>query len=723
MSNVQLVPRRRFLQTTAVATAGLVIGFRLPLAGEAAEARGEFAPNAFLRIGPDGRVTVIVGKSEMGQGVYTALPMIVAEELDADWSQVSVESAPVAPEYNHTAFGIQMTGGSTSVWSSYDQLRQAGAMARAMLVAAAAAAWGVEPASCRTEKSFVIHEATKQRLSYGSLAEAASRLSLPLEVALKDPKDFRLIGKPTRRLDTPEKTNGQAVFGIDVKLPDLLTAVIARPPVFGAKVRSVNSDRALAIPGVKGVHQVDSGVAVVAEGFWPAKRGRDALRIEWDEGPWADFSTVKQREQYVELARKPGLVARNDGDAASALASATKKIEAEYEVPYLAHATMEPLNCVVDLRDDGCEIWTGTQFQTMDRAAAAAAAGLKPEQVQIRTTLLGGGFGRRANPVSDFVVEAVQVAKAVKAPVKVVWTREDDTRGGYYRPFWYDRIAAGLDASGAPVAWTHTVVGQSIMAGTAFESFIQDGIDGSSVEGAADLPYAIPNLRVELHSPKLGVPVLWWRSVGHSHTAFVVESFLDELAHAAGKDPVEMRRALLAEHPRHRGVLELAAEKAGWGKPLPAGRGPSTSLRTGRGIAVHESFGSFIAQVAEVSVSKTGGLRVERVVCAIDCGQVVNPDTIQAQMESGIIFGLTAALKGEITFKQGRAQQRNFHDYQMLRIDETPEIEVHIVPSTEKHGGVGEPGVPPIAPAVANAIFAATGKRLRRLPIRAEDLS
>ncbi len=713
MSTSISIPRRRFLQTSAIATAGLLIGFRLPLEGQAGD---EFKPNAFLRIAPNGSVRVILGKAEMGQGVYTALAMLLAEELDADWSKVSVESAPVAPEYNHTVFGIQMTGGSTSVWSSYEQLRKAGAAARAMLVEAAAQTWQVEPASCRTESGFVIHDAGKHRLAYGALASAAAMLSPPKEVALKDPKDFRILGKPTRRLDTPEKTNGSAVFGIDVRLPGLLTAVIARPPVFGAKLRSVNSDRTWAIAGVRGVYQVDAGVAVVADGFWPAKRGRDALQVEWDEGPLADLTSAKLRAEFSELARKPGLVARNDGDAAAALASAAKKIEAEYEVPYLAHATMEPLNCVVDLRDGHCEIWTGTQFQTIDRAAAAAAAGLKPEQVEIHTTFLGGGFGRRANPASDFVVEAVHVAKAAKAPVKVVWTREDDTRGGYYRPAFFDRLAAGLDAANHLLGWTHTIVGQSIIAGTAFEPMmVKDGIDGSSVEGAADLPYAIPNLRVELHSPKLGIPVLWWRSVGHSHTAFVVESFFDEVAHAAGKDPVEMRRALLAKHPRNLRVMELAVEKSGWGKPLPAG--------WGRGIAVHESFGSFLAEVAEVSVSSEGVPRVHRVVCAIDCGPVVNPDTIQAQMESGIIFGLTAALYGEITFDKGRVQQRNFHDYRMLRIHETPEIEVHIVPSTDKQGGVGEPGVAPIAAAVGNAIFAATGKRVRRLPIRATDLA
>ncbi len=715
MSSIVSIPRRRFLQTSALATAGLIIGFRLPLEGEAAGPEAEFVPNAFLHIAPDGLVTVLVGKSEMGQGVYTALSMIAAEELDADWSKVRVEAAPAAPAYFHTAFGTQMTGGSSSVWSDYDQFRKAGAVARAMLVAAAAQSWSVDAASCRTENGNVIHDTTKKRASYGSLATAAAKLTPPKEVKLKDPKDFRIIGKPTHRLDTPEKTNGKAIFGIDVKLPGLLTALIAHPPVFGAKVRSVNSDKAKAIAGVRGVYQIPAGVAVVADSFWPAKQGRDALVIEWDEGPMADFSTAKQRADFTELAGKPGLVARNDGDAAQALASAAKKIEAEYELPYLAHATMEPMNCVARISGDSCEIWTGTQAQTIDQGAAAAAAGLKPEQVKVHTTFLGGGFGRRASLVAQFVLEAVHVAKAAKTPVKVVWTREDDMRGGYYRPFFHDRFSAGLDADNNPVAWKHTIVGQSIMTGTMFESFgVKDGIDGSSVEGAKELPYDIPNLRVELHSPKLGVPVHFWRSVGHSHTGFVTESFFDELAHAAGKDPFEMRRALLAKHPRNRGVLELAAEKAGWGKPLAAGRG--------RGIALHESFESFVAQVAEVSVSKAGVLRVHRVVCAIDCGQIVNPDTIKAQMESCIIFGLTAALYGEISFERGRVKQSNFHDYKMLRIHEAPEIEVHIMPSTEKHGGVGEPGVPPVAAAVGNAIFAATGKRIRRLPIRSTDL-
>ena len=707
------IPRRDFLKLSVAASGGLLIGFYLPSALAQPHAATTFAPNAFVRIGTDEQVTIIVNHSEMGQGVYTALPMILADELDADWTKVRFQPAPVDPAYNHPVFKMQMTGGSTSTWSSFDQFRQAGAAARAMLVAAAAQRWNVEPASCRTENGTVIHSASGRRLSYGRLAQAAARLTPPKEVALKDPKDFKLIGKALKRLDTPEKTNGKGIFGIDVKRPGMLTAAVARSPVFGGKLKSFNADKAKAIPGVRKVVEVPSGVAVVADGFWAAKRGRDALQTEWDEGPMGGFSSATQRQQYVELTKQTGLVARKDGEGSSALSSATKKVEAAYEVPYLSHAMMEPLNCAVELRADSCEIWTGTQFQTVDRQNAAQIAGLKPEQVQIHTTLLGGGFGRRANPVSDFVSEAVHVAKAAGAPVKVIWTREDDMHGGYYRPMNYHTLAGGVDAQGNALVWSHHIVGQSIMTGTPFQMMIKNGIDPTSVEGAAELPYAIPNIAVEYHQTTVGVPVLWWRSVGNSHTAFARECFMDELAALAGKDPFEFRRKLLAKSPRDLGVLELAAEKAGWGSHLPAGRG--------RGIAVHASFESFTAQVAEVSVDSGGKVRVHRMVCAVDCGRYVNPGIIEAQMQGGAIFGLTAALYGELTFEKGRIQQSNFHDYPMLRINETPEIDVHIVQNNEKSGGIGEPGVPCAAPAVANAIFAATGKRIRKLPIRMNE--
>jgi len=710
--------RRDFLKTGMVIGGGLILGFSLndSLSEAAIQSSVPFIPNAFIHIGTDDTVTFIVNHSEMGQGVYTSLPMLVNEELQADWNKIKVEAAPVDPAYNHTEWGIQGTGGSTSIRSEWQRLMKAGATGRAMLIAAAADIWKVDPASCRAEKGFVIHDETTRKLSYGQLAEKASQLKPPQDVPLKGEKDYKIIGKSMKRLDTPEKINGKAIFGIDVRIPGMLTAVVAHPPVFGGRVKSFSDEKAKAVPGVKTVVQIESGVAVVADSFWSAQLGADVLEIVWDEGPLAKFSTNEMRKQYAALAKKPGTIARKEGMLPyEVLEKAAKNITAEYEVPYLAHATMEPLNCLVDLRDDSCEIWTGTQFQTNDRNAAARVAGLKPEQVRLHTTLLGGGFGRRANPQSDFVVEAVYVAKAVKKPVKVIWTRENDMKGGYYRPMWHDRIAAGLDEKGNLIAWHHTIVGQSIIVGTAFEQMlVMHGIDETSVEGAKDIPYEIPNILVDLHSPKIGIPVQWWRSVGHSHTAFVVESFVDEVAHAAGKDPYEFRRKLLTEQKRHLGALDLAAQKAGWGKQLPKGHGI--------GIAVHKSFGSYIAQAAEVSVSQAGEVRVHKVVCAIDCGRIVNPDTIVAQMESGIVFGLSAALHGAITFKNGRVEQSNFHDYPILRMNEMPKVEVHIMPSQEPPGGVGEPGVPPIAPAVANAVFNATGIRLRKLPIKPEAL-
>jgi len=539
-------------------------------------------------------------------------------------------------------------------------------------------------------------------------------LKPPTDVKTKDPKDFRIVGKSTKRLDTPDKVNGKAVFGLDVNLPSMLVAVVARSPVFGGKVKSFDAEKAKAVPGVKHVVQIPRGIAVVADGFWPAKTGREALSIEWDYGPLAEFDSLKQLDEYANLAKKPGVTARKDGDPAEALTKAAKTFEAVYDLPYLANATMEPMNCVADVRTDRCEVWVGTQMQTADRAAAAEESGLKPEQVTLHTTLLGGGFGRRAAIDNHFVREAAQISKAVRAPVKVIWTREDDMQGGYYRPRAYHSVRAALDNAGAPVAWEQHIVCQSFLLGTPYAGMIKDGLDDLAVEGAKDIPYAIPNVRVDWHPAPNGVPTFQWRSVGHSHTAFVVETLIDELAHAAGKDPFEFRRGLLDKHPRARRVLEFVAEKAGWGKPPPQGQG--------RGIAVHESFGSYAAHVAEVSVSDAGQVRVHRIVCAIDCGPVVNPDTVGAQLEGGMVFALTAALYGEISLEKGRVKQWNFHDYRLLRMNEMPNVETHIVPSNEKTAGVGEPGVPGVAPAVANAIFAATGKRIRRLPIRATDL-
>lgn len=706
--------RREFLKTGALVSGGLVIAFAVPgarrfAAAQPARASASFAPNAFLRVGGDDSVTVLLAHSEMGQGIWTALPMLIAEELDADWSKIRVEHADSAPVYAHTAFGIQMTGGSTSTWSEFERYRQAGAIARALLVQAAAQRFGVTPADCRTENGVVI--AGNQRARYGELADAAARLPAPATVTVKDPKDWKIIGKPTKRLDTPEKITGRAQFGMDVQFDGLLTAVVARAPVFGGKVKSFDASQALAVPRVRKVVQVPTGVAVVADHFWAAKLGRDALKAEWDLGPHASLDGAALREEFRRLAGTDGASAAEAGSVAEALRGAAKTIEAEYAVPYLAHAPMEPENCTVRITRNRCEIWTGTQFQTLDQQLAAQITGLKPEQVVVHTTFLGGGFGRRANPTSDFVNEAVHVAKAAQAPVKTVWTREDDVRGGYYRPAYVHRARIGLGQDGMPVAWRHTVVGQSILAGTPFEpSMVKDGIDATSVEGVADSPYLkeIPNHRVDLHSPKTPISVLWWRSVGHSHTAFVMESLIDELAQAAGKDPVEYRRALLENHPRHLGVLNLAVEKAGWGRRPPRGRA--------RGVAVHESFGSFVAQVAEVSV-EDGRIHVHRVVCAVDCGIAVNPETITAQMESGIAFGLSAVLHSALHIRGGGVQESNFHDYRVLRMNEMPVVEAYIVPSTEKPGGIGEVGVPPIAPAVANAVAALTGQRLRELPL------
>lgn len=718
--SVQNESRRKFLKDGAIAMTGLVIGFYLPVKGGRAyaaemQAKPVYPPNAFIRIAPDNSITIIVNKSEMGQGVYTSMPMLIAEELEADWRRIYIEAAPVAAVYNHTAFGMQLTGGSSSVPSSWEQLRRVGASGRMMLIRAAAQKWKVLESECHAENSHVIHAGSGRKLSYGALAKAAAKLPLPDDVPLKSPQDFKLIGKPVKRLDTPQKINGTAKFGLDIYPSDVQTVLIARSPVFGGKVKHLDATMALKHPGVHGVYQVPSGIAVAATGFWPAKTARDLLEIEWDEGPGAALSTPKMRAEYLELAKKPGTLARKDGDVEQGFKSADKSVSAEYEVPYLAHAMMEPLNVVVDLKPHHCTIWTGTQAQTMDRNMAAKTAGLELEQVEIHTTFLGGGFGRRANPRSDFVQEAVQVAKAVRKPVKVVWTREDDMRGGYYRPMWVDHIEAAIGKDGRPVAWKHTIVGQSIVADTPFEPMLtKNGIDATSVEGASTLPYLIPNLQVDLHSPKNVVPVQWWRSVGHSHTAFVVETMIDELAYLAGKDPVAYRFDILPADSRYRGVLQLAADKAGWGKGgLPPGHA--------HGVAVHKSFESYVAQVAEVSL-QDGHIRVHRVVAAVDCGVAVNPDGVQQQVEGAIVFGLSAALHGEITLENGRVMQANFNQYTPLRISEMPQVEVHIVQSSEHPSGIGEPGTPPIAPAVANAVFALTGKRLRRMPFDRESL-
>ena len=716
---VMHLSRREFLKASATGSVGLVLGFYLPASqGQSRKATqrvaaSTFAPNAFVRIGTDDTVTIIAKHLEMGQGTYTGLATLVVEELDADWDKVKVEGAPAdTPLYKNLAWGAQGTGGSSAIANSYEQMRRAGATARTMLVAAAAEEWQVPAAEITVERGVIMHGARKA--SFGQLAQRADTLTVPTDVKLKDPKNFRYIGKLTPpRKDSKAKCDGSARYTIDVKLPGMLTAVVAHPPRFGGKVKAFDATKAKAVKGVVDVVQIPEGVAVLATHFWAAKLGRDALAVQWDESTANKLSSDEILAQYKALAEKPGLVAHKAGDAEAGFAAAPKTLSAAFEFPYLAHAAMEPMNCVVKLGRDSCEVWNGEQFQTIDQGNIAAAVGMKPEQVKINMLYAGGSFGRRANPHSDYVIEAAHIAKAIKgrAPIKLQWTREDDMRAGHYRPAYYHELRGGLDASGNPTAWQHRIVGQSIVTGTPFESvLLKEGVDSTSVEGASNLPYAIPNMLVELNSPTLGVPVQWWRSVGSSHTAFSTEIFVDELAAAAGKDPVEFRRTLLAKHPRHLGVLNLVAEKAGWDTPLTKGRA--------RGVAVHESFKTFVAQVAEVSMKPDGTFRVDRVVCAVDCGVAVNPDVIRAQMEGGIGFALAAALDGAITLKDGRVEQSNFHDYQVLRMREMPIVEVHIVPSQEAPTGVGEPGVPPLAPAVSNALFGLTGNRIRTLPIR-----
>jgi len=727
------VSRRRFLQGGA----GLTLGFSLPTAlnaavaglaspGEALGAAASFAPNAFLRIGADNTVTVISKHLEMGQGTYTGLATIVAEELDADWKTVRVEGAPAdARRYSNLFFGpAQGTGGSTAIANSWEQLRQAGATARAMLVNAAARRWKVAASEITVRDGVVRHAASGRQASFGRLAADAARGAVPAELQLKDPKDFRLIGKSLKRKDTAEKCNGKAVFTQDIHLPDMLVAVVAHPPRFGARVHSFDASRAKAVKGVVEVVQIPQGVAVLAADTWSAKKGRDALAVTWDESAAFKLGSDEILARYREMAKLPGLLAHKTGDPDAAFAGAAKVLSAGYDFPYLAHAAMEPLNCVIKLSAEGCEVWNGEQSQTSDQYALADLFGLQPEQVKLNMLYAGGSFGRRANLHSDYVLEAAHIVKAIggRAPVKLVWLREDDMRAGYYRPMFHHRLEAALDAGGRLTGWRHRLVGQSLVMGSALEkAMVKDGIDKSSVEGAVNLPYAIPNLQVDLHTPRdVSVPVLWWRSVGSTHTAYAIETFLDQVAVAMGKDPLALRlELLLPGYPRHAAVLKLAAEKAGWGTALKAGR---NGERRGRGVAVHESFRSYVAQVAEVSVAKDGSIKVDRVVCAVDCGVAINPDNIRSQVEGSVGFALTAALYGEITLKEGRVEQGNFDGYPLLRMGEMPAVEVHLVASQAAPTGIGEPGVPPLAPAVANAIAAAVGKWPQRLPFRPGDL-
>ncbi|PRH46957.1 xanthine dehydrogenase family protein molybdopterin-binding subunit [Burkholderia multivorans] len=717
--------RRSFLRfgmsLGAAAGGGLLLGFSLPAAGDDTRrsviggdadepARvGVFAPNAFVQIDRSGRVTLVMPKVEMGQGVYTALPMLIAEELEVPLSSVTLDHAPPNEKlFLDPLLGGQLTGGSTSVRYAWEPLRRAGATARVLLVSAAAKQWNVDPAACHAENGEVRHPPSGRRASYGELADAAAKLPVPTDVALKKPEQFKLIGTPAKRLDSPEKVDGVAQFGLDVRLPGMLYAVIVNSPVFGGTVASVDDTAAKKIPGVRQIVRVDDAVAVVGDHTWAAKRGASALVVKWNEGANANVST---KDLFADLAQAAangkGAVARKDGDVDHAFSNAKTRVDAVYEQPLLAHATMEPVNCTVHVRSDACEVWVGTQVPTRARDTAQRITGLPAERIVVHNHLLGGGFGRRLE--TDMIGQAVKIAKQVGAPVKVVWTREEDIQHDMYRPCYHDRISAALDANGKPIAWRHRIVGSSILARFAPPAF-KDGVDPDAVEVAIDLPYDVPNQLIDyVRQEPRHVPTAFWRGVGPTRSTFVVESFIDELAAQTKTDPVQYRRALLDKTPRARNVLDIATKAAGWGAALPQGQG--------RGVSVMHAFGSFFAIVADVAVDD-GEVRVTRVVCAVDCGMTVNPNTIEAQVQGGIIFGITGALYGEVTIENGRVTQRNFTDYRVLRINETPPIDVHIVKSGEAPGGIGEPGTAATAAAVANAIFAATGKRLRKLPIR-----
>ncbi len=700
--------RRGFLRSSG--GAALVLGFTMPSAGQRLDVAGAprvaGALNAYLRIAPDNAITVVCGSAEMGQGVLTAIPMLLAEELDADWSRVGVVQAPADAAYANPMFGMQATGGSTTVRAHWEPLRKAGAAAREMLVAAAAAQWKLDAATLRTENSYVI--APKgSRLSYGALTSLAAKLPVPTQPKLKDPKDFKLLGKPLKRLDTPAKVNGTGRFGIDAQVPGMWVAVMARAPLPGAKPLGFDEASAKAVAGVRQVLAIPNGVAVLADGYWAAKRGRDALQVQWDLGAHATLASPGISDMLSSAAGNADAVSRDDGNVRDAAANSTLTLDAVYEAPYLAHACMEPMNCTAHVRGDEVEIWAGTQSQGPAQGILGQVAQVTPAKVKVNTLLLGGGFGRRFAP--DFTIDATLLSKLSGKPVKLIYTREDDMAAGYYRPAAVARFEGALDARGVPTMLKVGVGTPSIMAASGFMKIPDSGVDQFALEGIHDHPYAIEHQRIAYGRAEPGPQVWFWRSVGHSQNVFFMEGFIDELAVAAKKDPYEFRRGLLTRQPRYKAVLELAAERANWGKPLPAGMA--------RGIAVAQSFGSYVAEVAEVSIGADGTVKVHRVVAAVDCGMIVNPEIIRRQIEGGIAFGLSAALHGRITLKDGRVEQSNFHDYPVLRMSEMPRVEVHIVASKEPPGGIGEPGTPPIAPAVVNAIFAATGKRLRSLPI------
>ncbi|MEJ1126925.1 xanthine dehydrogenase family protein molybdopterin-binding subunit [Variovorax sp. CCNWLW225] len=718
-STVAPASRRDFLAVTATgalgamaaASGGLLLGFGLPARAEIRDTlttQSAFEPNAFLRIDRTGKVTFVMPVIEMGQGTYTSVPMLIAEELEVDVDKVAIEHSPPDDKiYVNPLIGVQMTGGSTAIRGTYIPLRRAGATARVMLVTAAAARWKVEPSACHAENGQVVHGATGRRLGYGSLVDAAAKLPVPENVALKEPRDFKLIGTPHRRLDTSGKVDGSAKFGIDSRLPGMKFAVVAASPTFGGKLVSLDEAKAKAVPGVTQVVRLGDAVAVVGRHTWAAKQGLAAANPQWDAGPNAQLSTADIVAQLASASQKPGVPARHDGDAAAVMARAARRMDAVYEQPFLAHAAMEPMNCTVHITRAGCDIWVGTQVPGLTQAAVMKVTGLKREQVRIHNHLLGGGFGRRLE--FDGTVRAVQIAQQVEGPVQVLWTREEDIQHDMYRPYYYDRLSAGVDATGKALAWTHRIAGSSIVARYS-PAWIKNGVDPDAVDGSANQPYGFSDIHVDwvaLEPP--GVPTAFWRGVGMTRGTFAVESFVDELAAHAKQDPLAYRVALLDKNPRAKAVLQLAAQQADWGKPLPAGQA--------RGIALCTGFGSYIAQVVQVSTDKDGTVQPLHAWCVVDCGVVVNPDTVSAQMESGIVFGLSAALYGEITIKNGRVEQTNFGDYRVLRINEIPQIDVHIVKSLEAPGGIGEPGTSCVMPALTNAIFAASGKRIRKLPV------
>ena len=714
--------RRGFIKATSLSAGSLMFGLYLPARAGTAATGAAVQVNAFIRIDPDNTITLLINHSEFGNGAYTSLPMMVAEELDANWEDIKLEPAPTSPEYYSPIFGEYLTAGSVSTGSSYMPLRTAGAQARSMLVEAAANLWQVAPGTLNTRDGQVINPANNERASYGELLAIISRegITAPENVSLKDPADFRILGKGMRRHEGPSKVDGSALFGIDVKLPGMLYGSMARCPVYGGKVASFDDSKALKIPGVVKAKQISNGVVVLAKDYWTAKKGRDALEVSWDEGPNAKLSSEGFYREYRELADQPGMLAEDIGDSVAAIASSDRKLEAVYEMPYLAHATMEPMNCTARVKDDGCEVWVGSQYQSNDRTLVAKLLGLPEESVVINRTLMGGTFGRRSSKTADFTIEAVEAARGEEVPVQIIWSREEDIRGGYYRPLFVHKMRGALDEKGMPLAWHQTVVGQSIMQNTKHDpAYMVNGMDGYSLDGCLQEPfgvfpygtsYKIPNHRVESHNaPKVGVVPHEWRAVGHTHTGIAYECFLDEMAHAGKQDPLELRLALTKDNPRMHALLTLLREKSNWDTPLPAGRA--------RGIAARVYSISPIAQAVEVTVGDNGEFTVDRVVCVVDCGFAVNPLGVEAQVQGGISLGLSAVHDGNIDLENGRVVQSNFHDYPVMRIDQMPTVEVHIMDSKEPPTGVGEQATTPIAPAVANALFSATGKRVRSFPL------